>query len=99
MVLTSPVKLVVPLTIAWLDSDFIYDPDQDPEEKRAVRKDYRSLAKTVEGSSHYVSPRVSLLPTYCHLEQQANPNDYTAEELTDQVHQADKLFSKGIFLC
>lgn len=29
--------------------DFIYDPDQDPEEKRAVRKNYRSLAKTVEG--------------------------------------------------
>lgn len=28
----------------------IYDPDQDPEEKRAVRKDYRSLAKTVEGT-------------------------------------------------
>lgn len=29
--------------------DLIYDPDQDPEEKRAVRKNYRSLAKTVEG--------------------------------------------------
>ncbi|KAF8236504.1 hypothetical protein L208DRAFT_1390604 [Tricholoma matsutake] len=53
----------------------IYDPDQDPEEKRAVRKNYRSLAKTVE-------------------EQQANPNDYTAEELTNQVRQADKLFNK-----
>ncbi|KAG5635504.1 hypothetical protein H0H81_011023 [Sphagnurus paluster] len=26
----------------------VYDPDQDPEEKRAVRKNYRSLAKTVE---------------------------------------------------
>lgn len=31
--------------------DFIYDPDQDPEEKRTVRKNYRSLAKTVEGAS------------------------------------------------
>ncbi|KAF9469987.1 Nse4 C-terminal-domain-containing protein [Collybia nuda] len=55
--------------------DFIYDPDQDPEEKRIVRKNYRSLAKSVEG-------------------QQANPNDYTAEELTNRVHQADKLFNK-----
>jgi non-structural maintenance of chromosomes element 4 len=34
-------------------SDLIYDPDQDPEEKRAVRKNYRSLAKTVEGSSRH----------------------------------------------
>lgn len=33
--------------------DFIYDPDQDPEEKRAVRKNYRSLAKTVEGASSF----------------------------------------------
>ncbi|RDB25208.1 Non-structural maintenance of chromosome element 4 [Hypsizygus marmoreus] len=56
-------------------SNLVYDPDQDPEEKRAVRKNYRSLAKTVE-------------------EQQANPNDYTAEELTSQVHRADKLFDK-----
>ncbi|KAF8070559.1 Nse4 C-terminal-domain-containing protein [Lyophyllum atratum] len=56
-------------------SDPVYDPDQDPEEKRAVRKNYRSLAKTVEA-------------------QQAHPNDYTAEELTKQVEQANKLFDK-----
>ncbi|KAF8893982.1 Nse4 C-terminal-domain-containing protein [Infundibulicybe gibba] len=55
--------------------NLIYDPDQDPEEKRAVRKNYRSLAKTVEG-------------------QKSNPNDYTAEQLTNQVHQADALFNK-----
>ncbi|KAF5380522.1 hypothetical protein D9615_004519 [Tricholomella constricta] len=54
-------------------SSKIYDPDQDPEEKREVRKNYRSLAKTVEG---------------------ANPNDYTAELLMKQVHQADLLFDK-----
>ncbi|KAG6918025.1 hypothetical protein DXG01_016877 [Tephrocybe rancida] len=30
------------------NGSFVYDPDQDPEEKRAVRKNYRSLAKTVE---------------------------------------------------
>ncbi|KAG5648542.1 hypothetical protein DXG03_003153 [Asterophora parasitica] len=53
----------------------IYDPDQDPEEKREVRKNYRSLAKRVE-------------------EQQSNLNDYTAEQLMQQVHQADLLFDK-----
>ncbi|KAG6827907.1 hypothetical protein H0H92_010005 [Tricholoma furcatifolium] len=34
---------------------FIYDPDQDPEEKRAVRKDYRKLARTVE--EHASNPK------------------------------------------
>ena len=29
------------------------------------------------------------------VEKQANPNDYTAEELTEQVRQADTLFDKG----
>ncbi|TFK73968.1 hypothetical protein BDN72DRAFT_789911 [Pluteus cervinus] len=29
-------------------NDLAYDPDQNPEEKRAVRKHYRSLAKVVE---------------------------------------------------
>ena len=27
----------------------VFDPDQDPEEKRAVRQNYRSLAKKIEG--------------------------------------------------
>lgn len=26
-----------------------YDPDQDPEEKRAVRRNYRTLQKDAEG--------------------------------------------------
>jgi hypothetical protein len=30
-------------------SDMVFDPDQDPEEKRAVRQNYRSLAKKIEG--------------------------------------------------
>lgn len=30
-------------------AEMVYDPDQDPEEKRAVRKNYRKLAKTMEG--------------------------------------------------
>ena len=30
-------------------SDMVFDPDQDPEEKRAVRQNYRSLTKKIEG--------------------------------------------------
>lgn len=28
----------------------VFDPDQDPEEKRAVRQNYRSLTKRIEGT-------------------------------------------------
>src|SRR5688572_2538645 len=31
--------------------DLAFNPDQDPEEKRAVRQSYRSLAKKIEGRS------------------------------------------------
>jgi len=76
-------------------SDLVYDPDQDPEEKRAVRKDYRSLAKKIEGEFISSSPLLRKQLTGF-LEQQANPNDYTADELTNQVKHADSLFHKGI---
>ncbi|KAJ6587042.1 Nse4 C-terminal-domain-containing protein [Mycena vulgaris] len=56
-------------------ADAPYDPDQDPEERRGVRKGYRSLAKAVE-------------------EQQGNLNEYSAQQLTDQVKKADELFNK-----
>ncbi|KAJ6625515.1 Nse4 C-terminal-domain-containing protein [Mycena sp. CBHHK59/15] len=62
--------------------DTPYDPDQDPEERRVVRKSYRSLAKHVEGSCY---------PSFQH---QANLNEYSAEQLTDQVKKADELFNK-----
>lgn len=40
---------------------------------------------------------IGLISASPHLiEKQANPNDYTAEELTNQVHQADMLFDKGL---
>ncbi|KAJ7287409.1 Nse4 C-terminal-domain-containing protein [Mycena rebaudengoi] len=32
-----------------MDENTPYDPDQDPEERRVLRKSYRSLAKNVEG--------------------------------------------------
>ncbi|KAJ7045639.1 Nse4 C-terminal-domain-containing protein [Mycena alexandri] len=56
-------------------SDAPYDPDQDPEERRVVRKGYRTLAKNVE-------------------EHQSNLQDYSAQQLTDQVKKADELFNK-----
>lgn len=30
-------------------ADMVFDPDQDPEEKRNVRQNYRSLTKKIEG--------------------------------------------------
>ncbi|KAJ7783302.1 Nse4 C-terminal-domain-containing protein [Mycena metata] len=56
-------------------ADAPYDPDQDPEERRVVRKGYRTLAKNVE-------------------EHQSNLQDYSAQQLTDQVKKADELFNK-----
>ncbi|KAJ7446183.1 Nse4 C-terminal-domain-containing protein [Mycena galericulata] len=58
-----------------MTGDQAYDPDQDPEERRGVRKGYRTLAKDVE-------------------EHQNNLNEYSAEQLTDQVKKADELFHK-----
>ncbi|KAJ6500013.1 Nse4 C-terminal-domain-containing protein [Mycena vitilis] len=55
--------------------DAPYDPDQDPEERRVVRRGYRTLAKHVEEHQH-------------------NLNEYSAEQLTDQVRKADELFNK-----
>ncbi|KAJ6499179.1 Nse4 C-terminal-domain-containing protein [Mycena sanguinolenta] len=52
-----------------------YDPDQDPEERRVVRKGYRTLAKSVEEHQH-------------------NLNEYSAQQLTDQVKKADELFNR-----
>ncbi|RXW21648.1 hypothetical protein EST38_g4217 [Candolleomyces aberdarensis] len=53
----------------------IFDPDQDPEEQREVRQNYRALNRRVK-------------------EQQANPNDYTAEDILRGVQEADQLFDK-----
>ncbi len=33
-------------------ADLAFDPDQNPEEKRAVRRQYRSLAHDLEGGEH-----------------------------------------------
>ena len=69
----------------------VFDPDQDPEEKRAVRQNYRSLAKKIEGMRIICH----LLTQYNYIEYQGGPNDFTAEELLSQVHKADELFDRG----
>lgn len=72
----------------------VFDPDQDPEEKRAVRQNYRSLTRKIEGM--WLRRFYDLHQLITFQEQQANPNDYTTEELLQQVRQADKLFGKGM---
>lgn len=34
--------------------EMVFDPDQDPEEKRAVRQGYRALTKKIEGRSFII---------------------------------------------
>lgn len=51
-----------------------YDPDQDPGEKRKVRKEYRDLNKSTEGN--------------------VNPNEFTAEQLVENVKRANTLFAE-----
>lgn len=70
----------------------VFDPDQDPEEKRAVRQNYRSLAKKIEGMQTFYD--IIHLFIFS-IEHHGNPNDFTAEELLSQVQKADKLFSRG----
>jgi hypothetical protein len=34
--------------------EMVFDPDQDPEEKRAVRQGYRALTKKIEGRTAFI---------------------------------------------
>ena len=80
-------------------NNLAYDPDQDPEEKRDVRKKYRAIQKTTEGA--FLPPKFPKIPTNsCHfrlIDQRAQPKECSAEELTAQVHAVDALFHKGPF--
>lgn len=35
--------------------EMVFDPDQDPEEKRAVRQGYRALTKKIEGRRNSIT--------------------------------------------
>ena len=47
------------------DDGLAYDPDQDPEEKRRLRKSYRDLNKYTEGTSYPFPPMIN--PSEHHL--------------------------------
>jgi hypothetical protein len=78
-------------------ANLAYDPDQDPEEKRQVRKEYRSLHKDTEGVLFLVTLG-SRLKHKAVIDKRANLNDYTAEQLVDRVLHADSLFDKGVLV-
>ena len=74
-----------------------YDPDQDPEEKRDVRKKYRAFQKTTEGAfaTLWLLRCQKNNVNFNAVDQRAQPKQYSAEELTIQVHEVDALFHKG----
>jgi hypothetical protein len=43
-----------PMETVDVDDGFAYDPDQDPNIKRRVRRDYRDLNKVTEGMSAFL---------------------------------------------
>ncbi|KIY50141.1 hypothetical protein FISHEDRAFT_39848 [Fistulina hepatica ATCC 64428] len=55
--------------------NIVYDPDQNADEKREVRKGYRTLARHIE-------------------ENQTNLNEITAEQLSNELALANKLFDR-----
>ncbi|KAF9451965.1 hypothetical protein P691DRAFT_806066 [Macrolepiota fuliginosa MF-IS2] len=57
------------------DNGLTFDPDQDLEQKRTLRQNYRKLASKIE-------------------EFQGNPTGLGADELREQLENADKLFTK-----
>ena len=72
----------------------VFDPDQDPEEKRAVRQGYRALTKKIEGSSVIILSYFAGL-TRLSLEYRSNPKDLQASDLLAGVQRVDGLFGKG----
>ena len=75
----------------------IYDPDQDPEEKRVLRQKYRVLLKDEQGNEIHSRPRPCVpCPAFSFLlGNQLNVNEYTTQELLEKVQLADSLFDQG----
>jgi hypothetical protein len=71
------------------EKGFAYDPDQDHEEKRKVRRGYRALQRNTEGMMHHLRKRSVLNP-------RVDPHSIqNAEELMEQVQQLNSLFNDG----
>lgn len=75
-----------------LKPDLTYDPEQDPEVKRKIRRNYRELAKQTEGIRFSRASCNSIDSEYTG---HSNPNDYTAEELGEKLKRANTLFDQG----
>jgi hypothetical protein len=78
--------------------EMVYNPDQDPDEKRRVRGNYRQLQADLDGATialYDIYSDCSLVPAA----KQTNPNDYTAEELAERIRHANVLFKDGGVKC
>jgi hypothetical protein len=71
------------------EKGFAYDPDQDHEEKREVRRGYRNLQKNTEGTRlclyHELCAKVGTDPSSVH----------NAEDLMQGVQMLNNLFGSG----
>ncbi len=74
---------------------FAFDPDQDLEQKRSLRQDYRKLASKIEGSLLMTCDQSHLVLSHS-VEYQGNPIALGVDELREQLETADKLFEKGL---
>ena len=74
------------------DHEPVYDPDQDPEKKRDIRRKYRKHQQVLNGthmqSMIWLSPLISHILTDKH-------DTITIEEVTDTLHDTDALFGDG----
>ena len=78
------------LTDAFPDA---YDPDQNEEEKRHVRKRYRDLTKRLDEGASILDPlEVSVLNV---LLGQSNMHDVTAEGIAAIIREADNNYEQG----
>ena len=73
-----------------------YDPDQDPEERRDIRKKYRDLRAEIEGMYTWRCYKL-FSHLYARVERQNN-TEGAAEFLLKTVKVADSLFDKGKLL-
>lgn len=76
------------------DPDMAYDPDQDPEERRGVRRDYRSLDLRFEGAVLRITWFISC-SNYFISEGTQDGQPVNARAVIDTVKVANELFEKG----
>lgn len=74
------------------DRDAVYDPDQDPDQKRQLRRGFRNLAKVTEGIVSWYWFRDG-------LKLSTDPDSVqNATDLLEKVQQLNSLFAEGAYL-